>query len=209
MEVLLGHWADNLIFSVLVFLAVKEAEHLDWAARLRIAMGIAYCLEHMLQLEPPFVPRNLNSSSIYLTEDYAAKVSDCVCLNQTKEANSAQDDSDLTNIVYKFGILLLEILSGRRPFSEDDDLLVCWASCYFTGKRPLKDMLDTTLTSFRENDLGAFSEVLRSCINPDPSKRPTMSEVTKSLRQITSISPDAASPRLSPLWWAELEILAT
>ncbi|KAH7677852.1 Non-specific serine/threonine protein kinase protein [Dioscorea alata] len=191
-------------------LHIKEAEHLDWAARLRIAMGIAYCLEHMLQIEPPIVPRNLNSSSIYLTEDYAAKVSECVFLNQTKEANSAQDNSsDLTNIVYKFGILLLEILSGRRPFSEDDDILVCWASFYFTGKRPLKDMLDTTLTSFRENDLGAFSEVLRSCTNPDPSKRPTMSEVTKSLRAITSISPDAASPRLSPLWWAELEILAT
>ncbi|KAL5678420.1 hypothetical protein ACJX0J_014551, partial [Zea mays] len=30
---------------------VREADHrLDWAARLRISMGVAYCLEHMHQL---------------------------------------------------------------------------------------------------------------------------------------------------------------
>ncbi|KAJ0979306.1 hypothetical protein J5N97_014780 [Dioscorea zingiberensis] len=188
-------------------LHIKEAEHLDWAARLRIAMGIAYCLEYMQQLEPPILVQNLNSSSVYLTEDYAAKVSDLAFFNQTKEANPPS--SDPTIIVYKFGILLLEILSGRRPFSGDDGLLVCWASCYFSGKRPLQDMLDPTLKSFRENDLGSLSEILRSCVNPDPSKRPTMAEVTQSLRHITSISHDAASPRLSPLWWAELEILST
>uniref|UniRef100_A0A6N2L4Z4 Protein kinase domain-containing protein n=1 Tax=Salix viminalis TaxID=40686 RepID=A0A6N2L4Z4_SALVM len=33
-------------------LHIKEAEHLDWGMRLRIAMGIAYCLEYMHQLTP-------------------------------------------------------------------------------------------------------------------------------------------------------------
>ncbi|KAJ0978320.1 hypothetical protein J5N97_013794 [Dioscorea zingiberensis] len=200
-------------------LHIKEAEHLDWSSRLRIAMGIAYCLEHMQQLEPPIAVRNLNSSSIYLTEDYAAKVSDIEFRYHAKEANSIKESLDNPLVaaplpeskilVYKFGILLLEILSGRRPFSEDEGLLVRWASCYFNGRRPLKDMVDITLKSFREKDLGPLSELVNSCISRDPRKRPTMTEVADSLRRITSISPDAAAPRLSPLWWAELEILST
>lgn len=202
-----------------MFIAVKEAEHLDWSSRLRIAMGIAYCLEHMLQLDPPIVVRNLNSSSIYLTEDYAAKVSDIEFQYHGKEDSSIKEGSDdplvaapspdSKIIVYKFGILLLEILSGRRPFSEDDGLLVRWASCYFNGRRPLKGMIDITLKSFKERDLGPLSELLNSCTSRDPRKRPTMTEVTDSLRRITLITPEAAAPRLSPLWWAELEILST
>jgi len=39
-------------------------------------MGVASCLEHMIQLDPPVTPPTLSSSSIYLTEDYAAKISD-------------------------------------------------------------------------------------------------------------------------------------
>ncbi|KAF2296293.1 hypothetical protein GH714_037275 [Hevea brasiliensis] len=57
-------------------LHIKESEHLDWAMRLRIGMGMAYCLEHMHQLNPPVTHNNLNSSAISLTEDYAAKISD-------------------------------------------------------------------------------------------------------------------------------------
>ena len=52
----------------------KEYEHLDWNARMRIIMGIAYCLQHMLELKPPVVFGQLQSKSILLTDDYAAKV---------------------------------------------------------------------------------------------------------------------------------------
>lgn len=61
---------------VLLFaFSVKEVEHLDWNARVRIIMGVAYCLEHMHHvLNPPLVHPHLHSSSILLTEDCAAKV---------------------------------------------------------------------------------------------------------------------------------------
>ncbi|KAB2614531.1 inactive receptor-like protein kinase [Pyrus ussuriensis x Pyrus communis] len=50
-------------------LHIKEAEHLDWRMRLRITMGMAYCLEYMHQLNPPIAHNNLNSGSLQLTED--------------------------------------------------------------------------------------------------------------------------------------------
>ncbi|KAJ0983886.1 hypothetical protein J5N97_002242 [Dioscorea zingiberensis] len=226
---LLGYCEENEPFTrMMVFeyapngtlfehLHIKEAEHLNWPARLRIAMGVAYCLEHMQQLSPPVLLRNLDSSSIYLTDDYAAKISDLGFQNEAKESKSTSEDSVLSdtqaseseNIVYKFGILLLEILSGRLPFSEDNGLLVLWASSYLSGKRPLKDMIDPTLESFHDQDINALCVVIRSCIDPDPTTRPTMSQVVCMLREITAMSPDGAVPKLSPLWWAELEIIST
>ena len=35
-----------------------------------------------------------------------------------------------------------------------------------------------------------------------------MREVISKLREVIAISPDQAMPMLSPLWWAELEILS-
>ncbi|KAF2303103.1 hypothetical protein GH714_013794 [Hevea brasiliensis] len=55
-------------------LHVKEMEHLDWSARMRIITGIAYCLQYMHHdLNPPVAHSNLNSHNIFLTDDYAAK----------------------------------------------------------------------------------------------------------------------------------------
>lgn len=56
-------------------------EHLDWSARMRIIMGTAYCLQHMHEMNPPMAHSDFNSSEIYLTDDYAAKV----CSHQNSE----------------------------------------------------------------------------------------------------------------------------
>ncbi|CAN6978464.1 unnamed protein product [Brassica oleracea var. botrytis] len=52
----------------------KESAHLDWRMRLRIAMGLTYCLDHKYQLSPPIGHTNLVSSSLQLTEDCAVKI---------------------------------------------------------------------------------------------------------------------------------------
>lgn len=186
-------------------------------ARLRAAMGIAYCLDHMHKLNPPILLRYLNSSIVYLTEDYAAKISDLSFWNEEKEADLSYEITDdleppLSNqedIVYKFGIMLLELISGRLPFSKDDGLLVLWASSYLTGKRPLKDIVDPGLKSVRDEDIIALCDIIRPCINHVLKERPTMADVVIKLREMTSLTPEAVSPKLSPLWWAELEIISS
>lgn len=69
-------------------------------------------------------------------------------------------------------------------------------------------MIDPTLQSFKDNELDIICEVIQDCIQPDPRLRPTMREITTKLREVLGISPEQAVPRLSPLWWAELEILS-
>ncbi|XP_062204082.1 protein MALE DISCOVERER 2-like [Phragmites australis] len=197
--------------SLFEHLHIREAEDLDWPVRLRIIMGVAYCLEHMSRIDPPVTPTSLSSSSIYLTDDYAAKISDIEFWKDDEGSalqNAIADQESM--VVYKYGILLLEVISGRLPFSEDHGLLVLWASSYMDGKRPLSGMADPTLkSSVPDEDVAALCEVVRLCINPEREKRPAMGEVARMMRGVTALSPEQATPRDNPLWWAELEIASS
>lgn len=186
---------------------VREAEHLDWAMRLRIAMGMAYCLEHMHQLTPALVHRNFKSSAVYLTEDYAAKISD---FGFSDEGSAAERESNVQSNVYSFGVVLFEMISGKLPYSAGSDSLEDWASDYLSsGAQSLREIVDPTLETYCEDQLRQIGRVIRSCTNPDLRQRSTMKEVCVRLREITGIEPDGAIPKLSPLWWAELEIMST
>ncbi|MFQ6627371.1 hypothetical protein Gotur_006274, partial [Gossypium turneri] len=226
---LIGYCEENTPFTrMMVFeyvpngslfehLHIQEAEHLDWGMRLRIAMGIAYCLEHMHQLTPPIAHRNLQSCSVYLTEDYAAKISDFSFLNNATAAKVGSatmellesPSADAESNVYSFGVILFEMITGRIPYSIDNGSLADWASDYLKRDQPLKETVDPTLKFFQEDDLENLFEVVKTCVNPDPKERPKMREVAAKLKEITAMGPDGATPKLSPLWWAELEILST
>ncbi|KAL4333364.1 hypothetical protein GQ457_07G033660 [Hibiscus cannabinus] len=226
---LIGYCEENVPFTrMMVFeyapngtlfehLHIREAEHLDWGMRLRIAMGIVYCLEHMHQLTPPIAHRNLQSCSVYLTEDYAAKISDFSFLNNATAGKVGPDTMEVLESqpvvaesnVYSFGVILFEMITGRIPYSVDNGSVADWASDYLKGDQPLKEMVDPTLKIFKEDELKSLFEVIKTCVNPDPKERPTMREIAAKLKEITAVGPDGATPKLSPLWWAELEILST
>ncbi|KAI8000108.1 Protein MALE DISCOVERER 2 [Camellia lanceoleosa] len=201
-------------------LHVKEVEHLDWNVRLRIIMGTAYCLQHMHDLNPPVAHFNLNSNAIFLTDDYAAKIGEIGCwagAAPSKSKISGENESEHSALpplsdpetnVYGFGVLLLEIISGKLPHSEEQGPLVNWANEYLSNKESFGNMIDPTLKSSKNNELDIICEVIQDCIQQDTRKRPTMKEVTSRLKEIIAITPDQAVPRLSPLWWAELEILS-
>lgn len=176
-------------------------------------MGISYCLEYMHQLTPPIAQRNLLSSSIYLTEDYAAKVSDLGFWRDIVDIKKGSDINYVTpetkDNVYSFGVILFELITGKIPFAVDNGFLTDWAAEYIRGQ-PLRDLLDTSLMNcLKEDEVEKWSEVINDCVNPDHEKRPSMKEVTKKLKEITSMEPDGATPKSSPLWWAEIEIMSS
>jgi hypothetical protein len=69
-------------------------------------------------------------------------------------------------------------------------------------------LVDPSLKEHKGNELEAVCEVIQECIDPDPTRRPTMTDVVGKLRAALGISPEQAAPRLTPLWWAELELLS-
>ncbi|CAI0476085.1 unnamed protein product [Linum tenue] len=116
---------------------IKEMEHLDWTSRMRIIMGVAYCLKHMHDLKPPVSHTNLTSNSIFLTDDYAAKITEIPFLSQaaSKPKPSSEDEGENSELpptvdpetnVYSFGIILLEVISGKLPYSEKEGPIEKW-----------------------------------------------------------------------------------
>ncbi|XP_023543034.1 probable inactive receptor-like protein kinase At3g56050 [Cucurbita pepo subsp. pepo] len=193
----------------------EEFEHLNWKMRMRIAMGMAYCLEYLHEQQTaPLIQLNLTSSAVNLTEDYAAKISECSLQNEIVAEVRNYTSGHLLNTssggpesqIYSFGLVLLELMTGRIPHSEENGSLEEWAIQYLRFDQLLKDLVDPTLASFQEEQLEQIGQLLKTCLHSNPEQRPTMKFITARLRLITGITPDEAIPRLSPLWWAELEI---
>ncbi|KAL5202937.1 hypothetical protein ABZP36_013889 [Zizania latifolia] len=199
-------------------LHARDDGHLDWPTRLRVAVGVAYCLEHMHQLSPPEILRTLDTSTVYLTDDFAAKISDVFFCDGGGGGEAASPElailsapamADRESVVYSYGLVLLEIMAGRFTASEGG-LLEGWAASFLRGERRLRDVMDPALrSSFHSETVDRLDAVIRSCADREPRRRPTMPEVAGLLREITAMPPDAATPKVSPLWWAELEIIST
>ncbi|KAG5399846.1 hypothetical protein IGI04_014453 [Brassica rapa subsp. trilocularis] len=216
-RILVFEYASN--GSVFEHLHYKESEHLDWLMRIRIAMGVAYCLDHMHGLNPPVVHSNLLSSALHLTEDYAVKIADfnfgyLKGPSERETSTNALIDTRMISVttkednVYSFGLLLFELITGKLPESVKKGDSVDTSFDDFLRGKTLKEMVDPALECFDEK-VDNIGEVIRNCVREDSKERPTMMEVTGRLREITGLSPDDAIPKLSPLWWAELEVLST
>ncbi|KAL2611576.1 hypothetical protein R1flu_023268 [Riccia fluitans] len=203
----------------------KESQHLDWHTRMRIVMGAAYGLQYMHhELEPPTTHLNFDANSIYLTENYTAKVADFgipklapgtnnlgrrLSLTKFKNAIGYDDPEgpDFETNVLSFGVLLLETITGRTPYSEAEGSLIEWAKEYLSDPKMMWCMVDPSLKSYSNEELVAICEIARACIQPKASRRPSMKEVAWRLSNALKISPEEASSKSSPLLWAELELL--
>ena len=85
--------------------------------------------------------------------------------------------------------------------------MVQQAAEFIAEGRSGESILDPTLQSVENRQLDVICEVIQGCVEPAFNRRITMREVTGRLNEVTGISPVAATPTFSPLWWAELEIL--
>lgn len=64
-----------LLFKTEAMFADGEGCQLSWTRRMKIIIGIARGLRYLhTELNPPFTISDLNSSAVYLTEDFSPKV---------------------------------------------------------------------------------------------------------------------------------------
>ncbi|XP_052168100.1 calmodulin-binding receptor-like cytoplasmic kinase 3 [Oryza glaberrima] len=182
---------------------------LDFNQRLEIAIDVAHALTYLhLYAEKTIIHRDVKSSNILLTESYRAKVSDFGF------ARSGPSDTEKTHIstkvkgtagyldpeylrtyqltpksdVFSFGILLVEILSARRPVelkrAAEERITIRWTFKKFNeGNR--REILDPLLEDPVDDEvLERLLNLAFQCAAPTREDRPTMKEVGEQLWEI-------------------------
>lgn len=201
-----------------------EGWQLSWPRRMKLALAIARALRYLhTELQPPFAVAALTSSSIYLTEDYSPKIIDLerwrylvtkpgLASVNGGSVNSVTDSRhkrfmDVQANTFAFGVILLELISGRASASKDTGDLVDWARKHLEQPEEFSKLVDPKLQrqSVNQEGLGIVCNVVNLCIDPEPSRRPSMSMIAAILEE--GIEASAATlMRDSSLAWAEAEL---
>ncbi|XP_074264512.1 LRR receptor-like serine/threonine-protein kinase FEI 1 [Silene latifolia] len=197
-----------LIYDYLPGGSLDEALHersdsLDWDARLNIIAGAAKGLAYLHHdCSPRIIHRDIKSSNILLDANLDARVSDFGLAKLLED-----EESHITTIVagtfgylapeymqsgratektdvYSFGVLVLELMSGKRPtdasFIEKGLNIVGWLNFLVTENRQ-KDIVDQHCEGIQQESLDALLSIAMQCVSSAPEDRPTMHRVVQIL----------------------------
>ncbi|XP_044473876.1 receptor-like protein kinase BRI1-like 3 [Mangifera indica] len=182
---------------------------LDWAARKKIAIGSARGLAFLHHsCIPHIIHRDMKSSNVLLDENFEARVSDFGMARLVNALDSHLSVSTLAGTpgyvppeyyqsfrcttkgdVYSYGVILLELLSGKRPIDPsefgDDNNLVGWAKQLHREKRS-NEILDPELMTQKsgEAELCQYMRIAFECLDDRPFKRPTMIQVMALFKEL-------------------------
>ncbi|RCV45811.1 hypothetical protein SETIT_9G483300v2 [Setaria italica] len=177
---------------------------LSWAQRLSIALDVANGLLYMHEhTQPSMVHGDIRARNILLTADFRAKIS------SFSLAKPATDDAAATNSdVFAFGLLLLELLSGRRAMEArvGSEIGMLWreirAVLEAAGDKreaKLRKWMDPALGSEYQVDAAlSLAGMARACTEEDAARRPKMAEVVFSLSVLAQ--PVSVADAFEKLW---------
>ncbi|KAM3382171.1 putative serine/threonine-protein kinase isoform X1 [Capsicum galapagoense] len=181
---------------------------LDWPKRASICVGTASGLAFLHEeAAPPIVHRDIKANNILIDENLQPKIGDFglaklfpenVTHLSTRVAGTigylAPEYALFGQLtkkadVYSFGVLILEIISGRSSskaaFGVDLLVLVEWVWKLREEGR-LLDIVDPDLTEYSEAELLRFIKVALFCTQAAPTQRPNMKQVIEMLsREVT------------------------
>lgn len=103
--------------------------------------------------------------------------------------------------VWSFGIMLLELLTGRRKnldshHRKEERNIVKWSGPYLADESRLSLIMDLRLKGrFPANAARLVADIAQKCLKNDPSERPTMRTIVDQLKGIQEMK----NPCLFPL----------
>ncbi|KAL5742482.1 hypothetical protein ACOSP7_029214 [Xanthoceras sorbifolium] len=187
---------DSLLFHPI------QNSTLSWAQRFNIIKGIASGLLYLHEeWEQVVIHRDVKSSNVLIDADMNARLGDFGLarlfdhgkvshttnvvgtigyiapeLARTGKASACTD-------VFAYGVLLLEIATGRRPIDSDNFILVDWV-LEFQQLGQILDVVDPKLgSSYVVEEMELVLGLGLICSHQKPEARPTMRQVLKYLNE--------------------------
>ncbi|KAJ8534617.1 hypothetical protein K7X08_016345 [Anisodus acutangulus] len=181
---------------------------LDWDVRLKIALGSARGLAYLHEdSNPRVIHRDFKASNVLLEDDFTPKVSDFGLAREATEGSHHISTRVMGTFgyvapeyamtghllvksdVYSYGVVLLELLSGRKPVdmsqTPGQENLVTWARPLLTTREGLEQLVDPSLAgSYDFDDMAKVAAIASMCVHPEVTQRPFMGEVVQALKLI-------------------------
>ncbi|KAK2985312.1 hypothetical protein RJ640_024308 [Escallonia rubra] len=193
----------------------KGRPTMGWSTRLRIALGSAKGLAYIHEdCHPKIIHRDIKAANILLDFNFEVKVGDFGLAKFTSDAAThistrvmgtfgylapeyaASGQLTEKSDVFSFGVMLLEMITGRRPYDKHqtsmDDSLVDWARPLLT--RALEEGNFDTLVDQRlqndydQNEMARMVACAAACVQHSSRRRPRMSQVVRALEGDVSLS---------------------
>uniref|UniRef100_A0A0D9VPH0 Protein kinase domain-containing protein n=1 Tax=Leersia perrieri TaxID=77586 RepID=A0A0D9VPH0_9ORYZ len=214
---MLGYVSNNLdtmvIYEYMVNGSLWDALHgtrkgktlMDWVSRYNVAAGVAAGLAYLHHdCRPPVIHRDVKSSNVLLDANMDAKIADfglARVMARAHETVSVVAGSygyiapeygytlkvDQKSDIYSFGVVLMELLTGRRPiepeYGESTDI-VGWIRERLRSNTGVEELLDASVGGRVDHVREEMLLVLRVavlCTAKSPKDRPTMRDVVTML----------------------------
>ncbi|KAI9073438.1 hypothetical protein K1719_044623 [Acacia pycnantha] len=185
---------------------------MDWPPRLKVALGAARGLAYLHSSSAvgiPIVHRDFKSTNVLLNANLEAKISDFGLAKLMPEGQETHVtarvlgtfgyfDPEYTSTgkltlqsdVYAFGVVLLELLTGRRAVDlnqgPNDQNLVLQVRNILNDRKRLRKVIDPEMArnSYTIESIAMFANLASRCIRADSGERPSMAECVKELQVI-------------------------
>ncbi|KAL0537940.1 hypothetical protein IC582_026931 [Cucumis melo] len=177
-------------------------ERLDWSTRYKIALGTAEGLLYLHEgCQRRIIHRDIKAANILLRDDFEPQISDFGLAKWLPDQWTHHTVSkfegtfgylppeffmhgivDEKTDVYAYGVLLLELITGRRALDSLQQSLVMWAKPLLS-KQNLKELVDLSLVdAFDSEQMKRMISIASMCINQSSILRPEMSEIVQILK---------------------------
>ncbi|CAA7400350.1 unnamed protein product [Spirodela intermedia] len=181
---------------------------LRWIERYDVAVGVAEALDYLhgaSRSSEPVIHGDVKSSNILLSDDLEPRLSDFGLARWRSSTSSHLSCSDIAGTfgylapeylicgkvneevdVYAFGVVLLELLTGRKPIDTENpgghESLVLWAKPILQRGK-VTQMLDPRLgDEYNVDQVERMALAAALCIKRAPRSRPRMDFVLKLLQ---------------------------
>ncbi|PIA56210.1 hypothetical protein AQUCO_00700516v1 [Aquilegia coerulea] len=205
---LLGFGVEGGLHLVLQFsphgslTSLLHERSLDWEVRFRVALGVAEGLNYLHQgCHRRIIHRDIKASNILLTEEFEPQISDFGLAKWLPDQWAhhivfpiegtfgylapeyfMHGIIDEKTDVFAFGVLLLELITGRRAVDSSRLSLVLWAKPLLDTNN-VKELVDPRLgDDYNPVEMKNMTSTACMCIHHLSTRRPHMSRVVRLLR---------------------------